>query len=102
MVEKDDGPESDSDDEQVTSHLIKQRKAAEEALLIHSATDPQIALTHDKNYYYLPWNEQKPCLYVCSLFEDVRKRLYHSNMIQSISDKMVRKTSLLCVTDDCF
>lgn len=87
LVEKDD--EEDSDDENLSSRLLKERKEEEDRLFKHSSTEPRLPSSHDKNYYHMPWAEEKPCLFVGTLFEDERKRLLHSNMIQGISDKLV-------------
>ena len=60
-------------------------------LIEHSATEAEIPCTEDDNYFYIPYQKEKPCLYVCSRFEDLRKRLYHTNLIDRIVEKLVSK-----------
>jgi len=43
----------------------------------------------DKSYGYLPLNEEKPCMYVVSLFEDYSKRLYSTNLLSRLTEKLV-------------
>ena len=43
----------------------------------------------DKNYMYMPYEGEKPCTYVVGMFEDLRKRMYHSNMLEHIQDIVV-------------
>lgn len=37
----------------------------------------------------MPYTHEKPCLYLCGKFEDLRKRLYHTNLIDRIVEKLV-------------
>lgn len=46
-------------------------------------------ISNDKVYYYLPLREDKPCLHVKSIWPDYRRRMYNSNIINKISDKLV-------------
>lgn len=48
-------------------------------------------MTHDKVYYFLPYWDDKPCLHVRSVWPDYRRRMYNSNVIGKIADKLVRK-----------
>ena len=45
-------------------------------------------------YFHLPYYEDKPCVYVKEHMEDHRRRMYNSNIIDKIADKLVR-TALL-------
>ena len=49
------------------------------------------ALSHDRLYYFLPYWDEKPTVYIRSSFPDHRKRMYNSNAIGKIADKVVRK-----------
>lgn len=42
----------------------------------------------DRCYFYLRLNE-KPCLWVKGAFEDHRRRMYNSNIIEKIAEKLV-------------
>lgn len=48
-------------------------------------------MTHDKIYYFLPYWDDKPCLHVRSIWPDYRRRMYNSNIISKISDKLVSR-----------
>ncbi|XP_076263503.1 otoferlin-like [Rhynchophorus ferrugineus] len=41
-----------------------------------------------KNFAYLKYNEKKPCLKIRSAWPDFRKRMYHSNMLEKISNEL--------------
>ena len=66
------------------------RKDEEKKLLCKSTTVPEKPLTTDKNYYYLPFGEKKQCLHVFSLYEDTKRRLYHTNILEKIVEELVR------------
>ena len=55
-----------------------------------STTHPLKPTTRDKIYYHLPFYEEKPCIYVREMFEDHRRRMYNTNILEKISDKLVR------------
>lgn len=55
-----------------------------------STTPPTKPMTHDKIYYYLPYWDDKPCQHVRSIWPDYRRRMYNSNIIGRIIDKLVR------------
>lgn len=74
-----DVSESDSDElETVTSDSWQ------------STTIPMRPMTHDKLYYFLPYWDNKPCMHVRSVWPDYRRRMYNSNVIAKIADKLVR------------
>uniref|UniRef100_F6VBE4 C2 domain-containing protein n=1 Tax=Ciona intestinalis TaxID=7719 RepID=F6VBE4_CIOIN len=45
-------------------------------------------LTHDKYYYHMPFFEQKPCVYLTSYWHDHKRRLYNSNIMHRVADKL--------------
>jgi hypothetical protein len=49
--------------------------------------------TKDKMYYHLPYYEDKPCVYIKHATEDHRRRMYNSNIVDRIIEKLVS----LCV-----
>lgn len=54
-----------------------------------STTSSCKPISHDKSHFYLPYWDYKPCMDVRCYFPDLRRRMYNSNMISKISDKMV-------------
>lgn len=42
-----------------------------------------------RNYFHLPYFERKPCIYIRSWWQDQKRRLYNSNIIDNIADKLV-------------
>lgn len=46
-------------------------------------------ISHDKSHYYLPYWDYKPCMNVRCIFPDLRRRMYNSNMIGKLTEKMV-------------
>ena len=55
-----------------------------------STTPPSNPLYDGKNYYYLPWFEQKPCIVVDSQWEDCSYRVTSMNILLNVADKLVR------------
>ncbi|XP_050298666.1 otoferlin-like [Anthonomus grandis grandis] len=53
-----------------------------------STTSPTKPMTHDKIYYFLPYWDNKPCIHIRSVWPDYRKRMYNSNIIEKIADKL--------------
>ena len=70
------------------------RKSEEKKLLCKSTTTPEKPLTTDKNYYFLPYAENKQCLYVYTLYEDTKRRLYHTNILERIVDDLVSRSKV--------
>ncbi|XP_016120990.1 otoferlin-like, partial [Sinocyclocheilus grahami] len=42
----------------------------------------------DRNYFHLPYFEKKPCIYIKSWWQDQRRRLYNSNIMDKLADKL--------------
>ncbi|XP_054723978.1 otoferlin-like [Uloborus diversus] len=55
---------------------------------IQSTTPPLKPATKDRQYYYLPYGDHKPCIWVRSIWQDHRRRLYNSNVLSKIADKL--------------
>ncbi|XP_076646228.1 otoferlin isoform X2 [Halictus rubicundus] len=53
-----------------------------------STTPSSKPMTHDKIYYFIPYWDDKPCLHVRSIWPDYRRRMYNSNIINKITDKL--------------
>lgn len=60
-----------------------------------STTSSCKPISHDKSHFYLPYWDYKPCMDVRCYFPDLCRRMYNSNMIAKICDKMVNKMFLL-------
>ncbi|CAH1119596.1 unnamed protein product [Phaedon cochleariae] len=52
-----------------------------------STTPPAKPMTHDKNYYFLPYWDNKPCMHIRSVWADYRRRMYNSNIIAKLVEK---------------
>ncbi|GIY69883.1 otoferlin [Caerostris darwini] len=55
---------------------------------VQSTTPPLKPTTKDRQYYYLPYGDNKPCVWVRSIWQDHRRRMYHSNVLAKIGDKL--------------
>ncbi|XP_032072185.1 otoferlin [Thamnophis elegans] len=56
---------------------------------ISVSTSPALKpLITDRNYFHLPYFDKKPCIYIKSWWQDQRRRLYNSNIIDKIADKL--------------
>ena len=54
-----------------------------------STTTSVKPMTHDRLYYFLPYWDDKPCMHVRSVWPDLRRRMYNSNVIARIVDRLV-------------
>uniref|UniRef100_A0A672P5K8 C2 domain-containing protein n=1 Tax=Sinocyclocheilus grahami TaxID=75366 RepID=A0A672P5K8_SINGR len=52
------------------------------------STPPMKPVITDRNYFHLPYFEKKPCIYIKSWWQDQRRRLYNSNIMDKIADKL--------------
>ncbi|XP_054422301.1 otoferlin isoform X3 [Pteronotus mesoamericanus] len=53
-----------------------------------SSTPPMRPQITDRNYFHLPYLENKPCIYIKSWWPDQRRRLYNANIMDHIADKL--------------
>ncbi|XP_044306243.1 otoferlin [Varanus komodoensis] len=53
-----------------------------------STSPPMRPLVTDRNYFHLPYFDKKPCIYIKSWWQDQRRRLYNSNIMDKIADKL--------------
>ncbi|TKC48923.1 hypothetical protein EI555_007072 [Monodon monoceros] len=53
-----------------------------------SSSPPMRPQITDRNYFYLPYLERKPCIYIKSWWPDQRRRLYNANIIDHVADKL--------------
>ena len=87
--EGDDGDDSDDEPSDRAALLRKLKEEQQAHLPCLSTTPPMMPQSHDRKYYYVDLGKKKPCMYVCSKFEDLRKRLLHQNLIYRIIDALV-------------
>lgn len=59
-----------------------------------STTQPTNAVFDGCHYYFLPWDDSKPCVTVDCQWEDVTFRLEAVNLLQTYVDKLV--SSVCC------
>ncbi|XP_072842330.2 otoferlin isoform X1 [Pogona vitticeps] len=53
-----------------------------------STSPPLKPLITDRNYFHLAYFDKKPCIYIKSWWQDQRRRLYNSNIMDKIADKL--------------
>ncbi|XP_028294956.1 otoferlin isoform X4 [Gouania willdenowi] len=82
----------DGENEEEESELIQnssEDEADEDAELVSVSSTPLMKpVITDRNYFHLPYFEKKPCVYIKSWWQDQRRRLYNSNMMDKIADKL--------------
>lgn len=83
--EETDSDESADEDQPLVSNTVPSEQPK-----WHSTTPPLRPNSRDKFYYNLPYYEDKPCVYVKQVFEDHRRRMYNTNIIDKIAEKLVR------------
>jgi hypothetical protein len=59
-------------------------------------------MTHDKIYYFLPYWDNKPCMHIRSVWPDYRRRMYNSNIISKIAEKLVSINELWKMNHNCY
>ncbi|CAJ1078142.1 otoferlin isoform X2 [Xyrichtys novacula] len=79
-------------DEEEENELIQnssEDEADEEGDVVSVSTTPLMKpVITDRNYFHLPYFDKKPCVYIKSWWQDQRRRLYNSNMMDKIADKL--------------
>ncbi|CAK6961861.1 otoferlin isoform X12 [Scomber scombrus] len=82
----------DGENEEEESELIQnssEDEADEDGDLVSVSSTPLMRpVITDRNYFHLPYFEKKPCVYIKSWWQDQRRRLYNSNMMDKIADKL--------------
>uniref|UniRef100_A0A673YZT8 Otoferlin n=1 Tax=Salmo trutta TaxID=8032 RepID=A0A673YZT8_SALTR len=84
---KEGGGGGESDEEE--SELIQQNSSEDEDRICST-----------QNYFHLPYFEKKPCIYIKSWWQDQRRRLYNSNIMDKIADKLVSNHAFLHERDE--
>ena len=57
---------------------------------VKSLTPPVKPVTNDRTYYHIPWEDSKPCSHIKFPWQDHRRRLYNSNILLKICERLVR------------
>ncbi|XP_049914864.1 otoferlin isoform X2 [Epinephelus moara] len=84
---KKDGETEEEESELI--HNSSEDEAEEDADLVSVSSTPLMKpVITDRNYFHLPYFEKKPCVYIKSWWQDQRRRLYNSNMMDKIADKL--------------
>jgi hypothetical protein len=96
--EDDDDDDSDDEPSDRSALLRKWREEQQSSMPCLSTTPPMLPRSDDRKYYYVPLGNKKPCMYACSKFEDLRKRLFHQNLIFRIIDALVSQNIMNIVT----
>ena len=55
----------------------------------NSTTVTTKPLSHDRLYYFLPYWDEKPTMYIRTSFPDHRRRMYQANVISRVANKLV-------------
>ncbi|XP_051908879.1 otoferlin isoform X6 [Hippocampus zosterae] len=84
---KKDG-ENDDEDSELIQNSSEDEADEEGGLESVSCTPLMRPVITDRNYFHLPYFEKKPCVYIKSWWQDQRRRLYNSNMMDKIADKL--------------
>nr|XP_046229596.1 otoferlin isoform X2 [Scatophagus argus] len=82
----------DGENEEEENELIQnssEDEADEDGDLVSVSSTPLMKpVITDRNYFHLPYFEKKPCVYIRSWWQDQRRRLYNSNTMDKIADKL--------------
>ncbi|XP_064604472.1 otoferlin-like [Liolophura sinensis] len=84
---KDDGSSSEGS-EQETESEDEEEVETPRVPKWHSVTPPARPVTRDLIYYHMPYQEDKPCVYINELFEDHRRRMTNTNILEKIAEKL--------------
>lgn len=93
-------------DGQVVREVLEGDVEVSEERFVHSLTSPYKALSSDRQYYYVPYEDTKPCLHIKFNWQDHRRRVYLSNMVHKVLENLVCLYCLCiwiaCMTEPMF
>ena len=69
---------------------LKDEADGEDERFIQSLTPPFKPTSSDRQYYYITFEDTKPCMHIKFPYQDHRRRLYLSNMLYKIMERLVR------------
>uniref|UniRef100_A0AAY4BAL4 Otoferlin n=1 Tax=Denticeps clupeoides TaxID=299321 RepID=A0AAY4BAL4_9TELE len=85
---KEGGTESEEDESELIQNSSDEEVEEDGDLVSVSSTPLLKPVITDRNYFHLPYFEKKPCIYIKSWWQDQRRRLYNSNIMDKIADKL--------------
>ncbi|KAI4905566.1 hypothetical protein NFI96_024021, partial [Prochilodus magdalenae] len=85
---KEGGGESDEEESELIQNSSDEEAEDDGDLVSVSSSPPMKPVITDRNYFHLPYFEKKPCIYIKSWWQDQRRRLYNSNIMDKIADKL--------------
>ncbi|KAM6954586.1 otoferlin [Aplochiton taeniatus] len=85
---KDGGGENEEEESELIQNSSEDEAEEDGDLVSISSTPLMKPFITDRNYFHLPYFEKKPCIYIKSWWQDQRRRLYNSNMMDKIADKL--------------
>nr|XP_055041938.1 otoferlin isoform X4 [Misgurnus anguillicaudatus] len=89
VKKKKDGGGDNEEEESELIHNSSDEDAEDDGDLTSvPSTPPMKPVITDRNYFHLPYFEKKPCIYIKSWWQDQRRRLYNSNIMDKIADKL--------------
>ncbi|XP_073788761.1 otoferlin isoform X47 [Danio rerio] len=85
---KEGGGESEEEESELIHNSSEEEAEDDGDLTSVPSTPPMKPVITDRNYFHLPYFEKKPCIYIKSWWQDQRRRLYNSNIMDKIADKL--------------
>ncbi|XP_036397952.1 otoferlin-like [Megalops cyprinoides] len=85
---KKEGGESDEEESELIQACSDDETEDDRDFVSVSSTPPMKPVITDRNYFHLPYFENKPCIYIKSWWQDQRRRLYNANIMDQIADKL--------------
>ncbi|XP_016391542.1 otoferlin-like isoform X2 [Sinocyclocheilus rhinocerous] len=85
---KEDGGESEEEESELIHNSSDEEAEDDGDLTSVPSTPPMKPVITDRNYFHLPYFEKKPCIYIKSWWHDQRRRLYNSNIMDKLADKL--------------
>uniref|UniRef100_A0A673LN86 Otoferlin n=1 Tax=Sinocyclocheilus rhinocerous TaxID=307959 RepID=A0A673LN86_9TELE len=92
---KEGGGESEEEETELIHNSSDEEAEDDGDLTSVPSTPPMKPVITDRNYFHLPYFEKKPCIYIKSWWQDQRRRLYNSNIMDKIADKLQSFFSIL-------
>uniref|UniRef100_A0A8C3MSY8 Uncharacterized protein n=1 Tax=Geospiza parvula TaxID=87175 RepID=A0A8C3MSY8_GEOPR len=88
LRKKKEGGDGDEEESELLQNSSDDEVGEDGELVSVSSSPPMKPLVTDRNYFYLPYLEKKPCIYIRSWWQDQRRRLYNANIMDKIADKL--------------
>ncbi|XP_067328092.1 otoferlin isoform X4 [Anolis sagrei] len=85
---KEGGGDGNEEESELLQNESEEEGGDEGEFISVSVTPPMKPLVTDRNYFHLPYFDKKPCIYMKSWWQDQRRRLYNSNIMDKIADKL--------------